>query len=229
MAVSASRIIPGNAGRSVHAVPVAAVDDDENQQLLIKDILEHSRHFLCVGCFSSGEEALSGFHDSRAKLVLMDLRLPGMSGLECAKRVKRVAPALKIVAITGFASEAGLDQALHLEFSGFLTKPLSRRELMDALTVAVDGGVYLSAGLRQFFHGESANAQPRASTADALALTPREWEVMNLLRRGLEYKEIADRLNISSYTVNNHLAHIRERLGVHNAIEAINKVFPRRE
>ena len=208
-------------GKSAHATPVAIVDDDENQQLLIKEILDQTREFVCVACYSSGEAALAGIPASGAKLLLIDLRLPGMSGLECARRLKVVAPGIRIVAITGFVSEANLDEALHLEFAGFLTRPFSRRELVDALKVAIDGGIYLSPGLGQFFRERT------AAPGVVSMLTPREREVMDLLRRGLEYKEIADRLNISIHTVNNHLAHIREKLGVHNAIEAINKLFSR--
>ena len=77
---------------------------------------------------------------------------------------------------------------------------------MDALRVAVDGGIYLSPGLRQFFHGTSVGADPRVASL----LTPREREVVDLLADGLEYKQIAERLNISPNTVNNHLAHVRE-------------------
>jgi len=219
----ASRKTWKQGGESAHPLPAAIVDDDENQQLLIKDVLDQTREFVCVGCYSSGEAALAGIPASAAKLVLMDLRLPGMSGLECARRLKAIAPWLKIIAVTDFASEASLNEALYLEFSGFLTKPFSRRELMDSLTVAVDGGIYLSPGLRQFFHGTSVGADPRVASL----LTPREREVVDLLADGLEYKQIADRLNISPNTVNNHLAHVREKLGVHSAIEAINKLYPR--
>ncbi len=223
MASYASRKTWKQGGESAHPLPAAIVDDDENQQLLIKDVLDQTREFVCVGCYSSGEAALAGIPASAAKLVLMDLRLPGMSGLECARRLKAIAPWLKIIAVTDFASEASLNEALYLEFSGFLTKPFSRRELMDSLTVAVDGGIYLSPGLRQFLHGTSVGADPRVASL----LTPREREVVDLLADGLEYKQIADRLNISPNTVNNHLAHVREKLGVHSAIEAINKLYPR--
>src|SRR6185295_6988979 len=208
-------------GKSIHALPVAIVDDDVNDQLLLKRLLDQMTGFVCVGCFSSGEAAIAGIARSGARLVLMDLRLPGMSDLECARRLKAAAPGMKIIAITGYASETNLNEALYLEFSGFLTKPVSRRELADALKVAWDGGIYLSAGLWRFFQERSPGV--------ASVLTTREREVLQLLARGLEYKEIADRLKISPSTVNNHLAHIREKLGVHNAIEAINKMFPRPE
>jgi CheY-like chemotaxis protein len=78
------------AGKSIHALPVAVVDDDLSDQLLLQRILDQIRGFVCVGCFSSGEAALEGIPRSGAKLVLMDLRFPGMSGLECARRLKLV-------------------------------------------------------------------------------------------------------------------------------------------
>src|SRR2546427_2744166 len=136
VASSASRKTWKKAGKSARASPVAIVEDDENQQRLIKDLLEQTREFVCVGCYSSGEEALAGIPAAAAKLVLMDLRLPGMSGLECGRRLKAIAPGLKIIALTGLASEASLNEALRLEFAGYLTKPFSQRELVDALKVA---------------------------------------------------------------------------------------------
>jgi len=223
VASSASRRSPKTAGKLTHPVAVAIVEDDPNDQLLLKRQLNQSREFVCVGCFATGEAAVAGIVGSGAKLVLMDLRLPGISGLESARRLKTVAPGLKIIAITGFASEAGLNEALDREFSGFLTKPVSRRELVDALLVAWHGGIYLSPGLRQFFHGTRLLAPGRLLAV----LTPREREVIALLADGMEYKAIAERLKISPFTVNNHLTHVREKRGVHSAMEAVNKLFPR--
>ena len=227
--VASSRRTPKNTGKSTRIRPIAIVEDDPNDQLLLKRLINQSHEFVCVGCFASGESAVAGIPRCGAKLVLMDLRLPGMSGLETARRLRKIAPRLKIIAITGFASEANLNEALDREFSGFLTKPVSRRDLMDALKVASDGGIYLSPDLRQFFHGAHRAAPAHPATRLLFILTPREREVIALPADGLEYKEIAERLKIKPSTVNNHLANVREKLGVHNAIEAINKLFPRPE
>lgn len=204
------------------------VDDSADEREVLNDLLAMISGCRCVLEAGDAKSALLGILKARPDIVLLDLRLPGMSGLDCARRLKTVAPTLKIIAITGFADEASVNDALNLGVCGFLTKPISRRALADALKVAVDGGIYLSSALRPFFH-EATPAEPRVAPDPASVLTPREREVVALLASGLGYKEIAERLKISPYTVNNHLAHVREKLGVHSAIEAINKLFLRPE
>src|SRR6185437_6526604 len=164
---------------------IGVVDDCADEREVLNDLLITITGGQRVLEAGDAQSALLGIIEHKPDLVLLDLRLPGMSGLDCARRLKTVAPDLKIIAITGFADEASVNDALNLGVSGFLTKPISRRALADALKVAVDGGIYLSPGLRRFFHAASA-AEPRATSDPASVLTPREREVVALLASGLE-------------------------------------------
>ncbi len=204
---------------------VGIVEDESDARELLRETLEGLKGSSCVMEAADARSALRSCREHELDVLLVDLRLPDMPGLECARQLTEIAPRIKVIAVTAFARERDLRESLRLPLAGFLTKPVSVEELRIALRVASQGGTYLSPGLRPIL--DAMHQQPNhVKLAERFGLTMRQLEVLHLLALGLEYKEIADRLSVSVSTVNNHLTHIRERLGVHNSIQALNKIFP---
>jgi DNA-binding NarL/FixJ family response regulator len=195
-------------------IAVAIVDDEPDARILLRDILDSSDSMKCVGAFSSGEAALAGMELVMPEVVLMDIRLPGMSGIECARRLKGLLPGVIILFVSRLVDWGTIFQAVGVGCDDFLAKPFSAKQCLVSIVCA-------------WLRGRVSCRESTGEENTDASLTAREEELMDLQRIGLEYKEIADRLNISQSTVNNHLAHVREKLRVHNAIEAINKLYPR--
>src|SRR5439155_1364934 len=118
-------------------VAVAIVEDDERFRLLLQEILDQSRKFHCLGSYSSGEEALARIPQSGAQVVVMDVKLPGMSGIECTRRLKALLPRLIIVMITGFDDPRTIDLARECGADGFLAKPFTPGRFLDTLSFCV--------------------------------------------------------------------------------------------
>lgn len=190
---------------------VAVVDDDENTRLFFKDVLEESESFCCVRCFSNAAQVLADEGVSSFDFVLMDINLPGLSGIECAKRLKALNPRIKIVMITASPDQSLVDRSLQAGADAFLMKPIAPEQCVATLKFAMSERPEKQA---QEFHSVS-----------CLTLTPRERQVMESLSEGLLYKEIADKIGISFSAVHKHQHKIFKKLGVANRTEAIRKWF----
>jgi len=198
-------------------VAVAIVDDDEIFRLFVQDILDRSREFHCVGSYSSGEEALIGIPQSGAQVVVMDVKMPGMSGIECARRLKALLPHLIIVMITGLDDPRTINLARECGADGFLAKPFTPGRFLDTLSFCVPRPKFQNAG--QQASGKGAR-QPGVSRR---RLTDRENELIQLLSEGLQYKEIAANWGVSVSAVHGMQHRVFQKLRVANAREAIRK------
>src|SRR5207247_1009575 len=118
-------------------IGVAIVDDDENFQVFLRDIVDHTRQFRCVGSYTSGEAALIGIPHSGAQVVLMDIKMPGMSGIECARRLKAMLPHLIIVMVTGFDDPRTISLARESGADQFLAKPFKPGQFLAMLSFCV--------------------------------------------------------------------------------------------
>ena len=188
------------------SIAVAVVDDDADTRCLVQDILSAANGLACAGAYTSGEEAIAGAMRVRPEAVLMDVHLPGMSGIECARRLKMLVPGLVVVLITGFLEMGIVAQGLDAACDGFLSKPFGPVECVAAVLFA----------LRRRRRGTGTpawRALPR--------LTTRQTEVIECLARGLLYKEIAHHLGISYSAVHKHQQRIFEKLDVENRTEAV--------
>lgn len=179
-------------------VRVAVVDDDEDVHLLIKDILQGTREFNCVGCFSNPADALAGLPALRPDLVLMDIRMPGGNGVECTERLKRAIPRIKTIMVTGVRDADSVAKASKAGADGYLIKPVTADQYLAALRFAF-----------------------KDPARDCLPLSGRDDEVMRCLADGLLYKEIASRLGISYSAVHKHQHRIFLKLRASNRAEAI--------
>jgi DNA-binding NarL/FixJ family response regulator len=174
--------------------------------------------FQCVGAFRTGEEALQRLPALRPELVLMDISLPGMSGIECVSKLKPLLPRTPFLMVTVHSDNDRLFQALKAGASGYLLKRTTPDELISAIQEALQGGAPMTGEIaRRVIESFS---HPAAAAIEGCSLSAREYQVLELLAQGYSDKEIAERLQISFTTERSHVAHIFEKLHVRSRVEA---------
>jgi len=196
---------------------VAIVEDDERFRLLLQEILDQSRKFHCLGSYSSGEEALARIPQSGAQVVVMDVKLPGMSGIECTRRIKALLPRLIIVMITGLDDRRTIDLARECGADQFLPKPFTSRQLLTMLSFCIPRPK------SQLAQEPPSGKGARHRGLRGRPLTDRENELMQLLSEGFQYKEIAANWGVSVSAVHGMQHRVFQKLRVANAREAIRK------
>ncbi|MCU0797220.1 MAG: response regulator transcription factor [Akkermansiaceae bacterium] len=207
--------------RSSQKIQVAIVEDNAALGSSIRKIVESSDQFECVGVWTSGEDALRKIDAFRPRVVLMDINLPGISGIDATSRIKQHLPDIQVIMLTVYRDHDKIFAALKAGASGYLLKRASPSELRDAISDVLTGGAPMSAEIArrivEAFH------QPAKGASSEIHLSPRETEILELLCEGLANKEIADRLGIATETVRVHLKHIYEKLHVRSRTEAAMK------
>ena len=178
--------------------------------------------------FGTAEQALNALETDSGLMppdvVLLDLNLPGISGIEAIPLLKKLLPLTRIIALTQSDSEADVVAAIAAGASGYLLKSSSRAQILDGIESVMEGGAPVDPKVAMFLM-KTLKRDPMSGDGEQGALSEREIEILSLLAEGLVKKEIADRLSISSHTVNNHIRHIYEKLQVQNAPAAINEAY----
>lgn len=205
-------------------IRVALVDDNhdlrEGLQIVMK---ENSSEFECVGSFSDAESAARKIPDIKPDVVLMDINLPGMSGIECLKQLKGKMPGLDVIMLTVFADDDTVFDSLCAGACGYITKNASPEKILDAIRDVRDGGAPMSGRIaRMVVSSFKMNNDPAAQ------LTDREREVLDQLCKGKSYKMVADALSITHDTVRHHIKNIYKKLEVHSVSEAILKTMKKK-
>lgn len=201
---------------------VAIVEDNAALGAGLRKIVESAADFRCVGVWTSAEEALKKIEAFRPQVVLMDINLPGISGIEATARIKRHLPEMQVIMVTVYRDHDQIFAALKAGASGYLLKRSTPEEVRQAVRDVRSGGAPMSAEIArrvvEAFH------QPlKAPVEDDVKLSKREKEILEHLTKGLANKEIGDRLGISVETVRVHLRRIYEKLHVHSRTEAAMK------
>jgi len=200
------------------------VEDDDDIREGIAFLLNKTPEFVCVNCYATAEAALTGMPTDDPDVVLMDINLPGMSGVECVRRLTAGRPKLVVLMLTVYEHTDAIFQSLTAGASGYLLKRTPPAELLDAIRQAHNGSSPMSGHIArkvvQYFHHPP-------SSKPMEALSPREQEVLEHLAQGYLYKEIADRLGISIDTVRKHLGRVYEKLHVRSRTEAVAKYLRR--
>lgn len=204
-------------------VRVALVEDDPAVRSGLELLLGASPSCHCVGAFASGEDALAQLPALRPDVVLMDINLPGMSGIECIARLKALHPSLQIMMLTVFEDHDRIFQSLSAGASGYLLKQTPPAKLLEAITELQAGGAPMSTQIarRVVDAFRATPAQPDA----AAVLSPREKEIIGHLAKGYLYKEIAGQLGLSVETIRTHIHNIYEKLHVRSRTEAVMKIY----
>jgi DNA-binding NarL/FixJ family response regulator len=200
-------------------IRIALVEDLPEVRDSWTRLIDGLPNFKCVCSCASGEEALRRLPGEKVDVVLMDIRLPRMSGIACTSRLKPLLPATQILILTASADSDTVFRALEAGADGYLLKRCSPEELRTAVLDVLKGGVPMTSEIARRVIA-SFRRQP-ARTDAATKLTPREEEILTLLARGFVSKEIAAQLGVSYETVRDHLKHIYEKLHVHSRGEAV--------
>lgn len=203
-------------------IKVAIVEDSDDLRSEFARLVDRAEGLTCVSEYADAETALQSIPEDNPEVVLMDINLPGMTGIECARRLKAVAPAIQIVMLTVFEHSDWIFESLKAGASGYILKRAKREEIIDAIHQVHGGGAPMSASVArkvvQFF-----NHRPK-ETDELDMLTPREREVLEKLSTGLSYGEIGDSLSISVNTVRKYIRSIYEKLQVNSRTEAAMKL-----
>lgn len=215
-----SRSANTSAKSDVHStIRVALVEDQKELCRSWVRIIETFGGFQCVCTCVSAEEAMHVIPDARPDVILMDIRLPRMSGIECTSRLKELLPATPIVILTVLDDDELIFRALEAGADGYLLKRSKPADLRAALLDVLNGGAPMSGAIAR--RVVRSFRRPPADPRNEAHLSPREIEVLGLLSRGLSNKEIADQLNLSVETVRSYLKTIYDKLHVRCRTEAV--------
>ena len=204
-------------------VTVAIVEDNADLRGTLARVINRAPGHQCVGQYGDAESALEGLPKDKPQVVLMDINLPGMNGVECVRRLKQLAPATQVVMLTAYEDTDNIYGSLEAGAAGYLLKRSKSAEILEAIKDVMAGGSPMTAHIArkvvQSFQARGASPRPTENLAE------REREVLDLLAQGLMYKEIADKLGISFETVRTYVRRIYEKLQVRSRTEAVAKAL----
>src|SRR3984957_11764430 len=206
------------------ATTISIVEDNEKLRGTLARVLDRAEGFRCISQYPSAEDALKDLPNVKPDVVLMDINLPGMNGVECVRQLKKIAPQIQVMMLTVYEDTENIFDALAAGASGYMLKRTAGKELLEAIQEVKRGGspmtTHIARKVVQSFQRSAAAAQTEG-------LSEREQQVLDLLSQGLMYKEIADKLNISYETVHTYIRRIYEKLQVRTRTEAVAKFLRR--
>jgi DNA-binding NarL/FixJ family response regulator len=205
------------------SISIAIVEDLDVVRNGLKDFISLSTDFLVVGSYKSGEEALQKLPEAKPDIVIMDINLPGMNGIECIRQVKDKSPGTQFMMFTVYENDDKVFEALKAGASGYLLKNTGLLHIAESVKELHEGGSPMSANIARKMVNLFRDNDKKNPFLDLLS--NREKEILQLLAKGLLYKEIAEQLGITTGTVRIHIHKIYEKLHVQNRTEAINKAF----
>ena len=205
------------------SISIDIVEDLDVVRNGLKDFISLSTDFLVVGAFKTGEEAFEHLPEIRPDIVIMDINLPGMNGIECIRRVKDKSPGTQFMMFTVYENDDKVFEALKAGASGYLLKNTGLLHIAESVKELHEGGSPMSANIARKMVNLFRDNDKKNPFLDLLS--NREKEILQLLAKGLLYKEIAEQLGITTGTVRIHIHKIYEKLHVQNRTEAINKAF----
>ena len=203
-------------------IRVCLVEDVKEVREGMISLLTLDDRFELLSAYSDAESALESLPAWQADIVIMDINLPGMSGIDCIRKVKKYCPRSQFIMFTIYEDDEKVFEALEAGANGYLLKKTPMSKITDSLIELHEGGAPMCTQIarkviERMHTGESVDNRN--------ILSARENEILQWLSKGLLYKEISDRLNISTGTVRQHIHRIYEKLHVQNRTEAINKAF----
>lgn len=211
-----------NSGKKARTtIVVSIVEDDATARGLLADWISHAPGFRCAGTYGSGEEALKALPAEKPTVVLMDINLPGTTGIECVRRLKPSMLETQFVMLTVYEDADHIFNALVAGASGYMLKRTSREELLEAVKDVAAGGSPMSSNIARKVVQSFQRIGTKVPNSEGLS--PREREVLGLLARGYLYKEISENLQISIPTVNTHIRRIYDKLHVRSRSQAVAK------
>lgn len=201
-------------------ISVSIVEDDNKVRESLSRLIDSSAGFRCVSEHASGEEALEKIPKVRPNVILMDINLTGINGVECARRLKPLLAGAQIIMLTVYQNTEHIFDALAAGATGYMLKQTRPDQLLIAVRDVHEGGSPMSSHIArkivQSFQQHPQRDEPQS-------LSPRESQVIELLAKGYLYKEVADSMGVTYATVHTHIRHIYEKLQVRSRTEAVVK------
>jgi DNA-binding NarL/FixJ family response regulator len=202
---------------------VSLVEDDAGVRGGLERLFNGTHDFKCVSSYATGESALAKLPADKPDVILMDINLPGLNGIECVRQLKEKDPALLVVMLTVYEESEQVFQALQAGATGYLLKRTPPKQLLDAVKEVLEGGAPITSQIArkvvEAFHSHR-SAKP---AGEVVELSQREQEVLDLLAKGFLIKEIGDKLGIGFGTVRTYVRRIYEKLHVQSRSQAIAK------
>ncbi len=208
----------------MHMIAVAIVEDIKEIREGLQLLIDNSDGFLCREVYANAEEAIQQLPQSQPDVVLMDINLPGISGIDCIRKIKHQCSATQFIMSTVYEDDDNIFESLKAGASGYLLKKTEPAKILEAIREVVGGGSPMST---QIARKVIASFQAKNGIDETEILTPKEKEILKALSKGLRYKEIAADMHISIETVRSHVRRIYEKLHVQSRTEALNKIYGR--
>ena len=206
-------------------ISVSIVEDNDKLRGTLARVLNRADGFHCASQYANAEDALKDLPQARPDVVLMDINLPGMNGVECVRQLKTLIPEIQVMMLTVYEDTENIINALAAGASGYLLKRTTSKELLEAIQEVRRGGSPMSMHIARKVVQSLQKSAPAEQPGESLS--EREQQVLDLLSQGLIYKEIADKLAISYETVHTYIRRIYEKLQVRTRTEAVAKFLRR--
>ena len=211
-------------------IPIAIVEDNHDIRNALEQIIEMSDGYTLAGSCVSGEEALLLIPKMHPKVVLMDIHLGGINGIDVVRELKIKNPEILFMMCTIYEEDEKIFEALRAGASGYILKKTAPGKLLESIKELMEGGAPMSGQIARkvvsAFQNKPASSKiPNSKFLEDLSR--REMEILQMLSKGLMYKEIAESMDISAETVRKHVYHVYEKLHVENRVEAVNIYFGR--
>jgi DNA-binding NarL/FixJ family response regulator len=206
----------------LNAITVCIVEDLDEVRNGLAAIINMTEGFKVLQSFSTAESALEKFFTLKPDIVIMDIHLPGMTGIECIKQAREKSSTMQFMMFTIYENSDVVFQALEAGATGYLLKNSSASKIIESLRELHQGGSPMNAEIAKKL---VVRFQKTPFAQNEYHLTPKEQQVLELMAKGYLYKEIADELNNTVNTIKQHIRNIYEKLHVQNKAEAINKIY----
>ena len=206
-------------------INIAIVEDDLQHRTSLKLMAESSDKIFCRELFEDAESLIAKFKHLDVDVILMDINLPGYSGIECVEQLKKMRPEVQFLMCTHFEDSENVFSALSVGATGYIVKNTTPGKLVEAIEVVYAGGSQMSPQIARLL--ADAFVIDKKNKEQINLLTDREMEVVDLYVLGYTYKEIASNLSLSINTIRTYSRNIYEKLQVRNKTEAINKLYPK--
>jgi DNA-binding NarL/FixJ family response regulator len=209
-------------------ISISIVEDNDKLRGTLAKVIGRADGFRFATDYASAEDALADLPKVRPDVVLMDINLPGINGVECVRKLKTLLPQTQVMMLTVYEDTENIFNALAAGANGYMLKRTPTKELIEAIREMQRGGSPMTTHIaRLVVQSFQKTAAPASSGGDLAELSEREQQVLDLLAQGLIYKEIAEKLNIGYETVHTYIRRIYEKLQVRTRTEAVEKFLQR--
>ena len=203
-------------------IAVLVFDDNKDQRDSLKMLINRQPDMLCTGVFENCSNAVENMSDAKPDVILMDIDMPGITGIECVKIIRAHFSSVHIIMQTVFDDDEKIFAAILAGADGYILKKTAPQKLIEGIREVMEGGAPMTASVAKQVLKLFQTIPPKTNEFN---LTEREKEILACLVKGMSYKMIADACNITYFTVNMHIKKIYEKLHVHSATEAVSKAI----